>query len=110
MLYIPTNRRCLFDAILVPSQALSSEPISFIECAVTDARDTQDPLSKTRDIATLIHSTLKQQAGFRIVVFYSGSSSELQRNSRPANNDVYSSLKAAVIVCKEGCQLLGVKY
>ena len=96
----------MFDAILVPSQALSSEPISFI---ITNAGDTQDRFPKMRDIATLIHSELEQKAGFRMVMFFSGSVSEL-RGSQQATKDMDSSLLSAVIVCKEGCQQLGVKY
>ncbi len=110
VLYVPTNRLCLFYAILVPSQDRSYEPISFIECSITDPRDTTVRLPKALNIATLIQSTLQKEAGVRIVVFFSGSLSEL-KNSRQSTTDKYSaSLQASVIVCKEGCQQLGVIY
>ena len=110
VLYIPTNRLCLFDAILVPSQALSSEPISFIECSITDARETTVRLPKALNIATLIQSTLQKEVGVRIVVFFSGLPSEL-KNSRQSTMDKHSaSLLASMIVCKKGCQQLGVRF
>ena len=110
VLYVPTNRLCLFDAVLVPSQALSYEPISFIECSITDARDTTVRLPKALNIATLIQSTLQKEVGVRIVVFFSGLPSEL-KDSRQSTRDKHSaSLLASVIVCKEGCQQLGVRF
>ncbi len=110
VLYVPLNRLCLFDAILVPSQALASEPISVIECSVTDARGS-GRLHKAVNIATFIESTLKKETGVRIVVFFSGELSELTK-SQQSTKDKYSStlLESAVVVCKEGCQQLGVRY
>jgi len=110
VLYVPLNRLCMFDAILVPSQALSLEPISFIECSITDAR-CSGRLPKAANIATLVQSSLKKETGVRIVVFFSGELSELTK-SHQSTKDKYSStlLESAVIVCKEGCLQLGVRY
>ena len=110
VLYIPTNRLCLFDAILVPSQALSSEPISFIQCSITDARETTVRLPKALHIATIIQSTLQKEAGVRIVVVFSGSLSKLKKSRQSTIRKYSASLLSSVIVCKEGCQQLGVKY
>ena len=109
ILYVPTNRLCVFDAILVPSEALANEPISFIECSITNAPNTKNRLPKASPIMNFVHKTLNSLENVRLVIIFSGATSELT-DSHKSTQTANPLLHSTVIVCKEGCQKLGVKY
>ena len=108
ILYIPTESQSLFDAILVPS-ASSSDPISIIECSITDPR-APNRLSNSSSIATLISEVLKQpKHRCRLLVFFSGYERDVT-DSRQSTITKHPSLDNALIICKDACQQLGVKF
>ena len=106
ILYIPTESQSLFDAILIPSVS-SSDPISIIECSITDPHSSTR-LSKASSISSFITDVLKQpKERCRLIIFsgYEGDATD----SRQSTINKHRSLDNALIVCKDGCQQLGVK-
>jgi hypothetical protein len=108
ILYIPINSQSLFDAILIPS-AFSPDPISIIECSITDPRS-PTRLSKASSISSFITDILKQpKERCRLIIFFSGYERDATV-SRQSTVTKHPCSDNTLIVCKDGCQQLGVKF